>query len=162
VDGAGLVGPAAQAEAAGIRHVQPGDDIEERGLAGPVGPDEAVDLAAANADADAGERLQAAETLVHARHFEDHVRLRGGIRFHRLGHHPRSGASGPGAPPWMPPTGRPAVPPPPGPEPSSPSPGTGARSPCRGGGHSPLGRMSMITTIEPPKSSMRKASVGMI
>src|SRR5690606_10978359 len=160
VDRAGLVGPAAQAEAAGIGHVQAGDDVEEGGLARPVRPDEAVDLAATDPDADVGERLQAAEALVHARDLEDHVRFRRGIRCHLPLPHPRSGASGPGAaPPGITPAGRSTAPPPPVPS-SPPSPGTGARSPWRGGGQRPLGRISMITTIEPPNSSIRRASVG--
>src|SRR5471032_2496517 len=57
---------AGQLEGAGVRLVQAGDDVEEGGLAGAVRPDQAVDLAFHDLDADVGQRLQAAEALVDA------------------------------------------------------------------------------------------------
>jgi hypothetical protein len=63
VHGGRLVGRAAQHEAAGVGRVQAGDDVEEGGLAGAVGADQAVDLAGVDRDADVRQRLQAAEAL---------------------------------------------------------------------------------------------------
>jgi hypothetical protein len=65
-----LVGPAGELEAAGVGRVEPGDHVEEGGLAGAVGADEAVDLAALDAQPDVGQRLQAAEALADAGHGE--------------------------------------------------------------------------------------------
>ena len=68
---AGLVGLAAELEAAAVGDVQAGDDVEEGGLAGAVGADQAVDLAALDGDAHVGQRLQAAETLADAGDLEN-------------------------------------------------------------------------------------------
>ena len=68
VHGCGGVGLAVELEAPGIRGVEAGDDIEEGGLAGAVGSDQAVDLTALDRDADIGERLQTAEALVGTLH----------------------------------------------------------------------------------------------
>ena len=58
-----LVGLAGQLEGAAVGRVQAGHHVEEGGLAGAVGADQAVDLAALDGDADVGQGLQAAEAL---------------------------------------------------------------------------------------------------
>jgi hypothetical protein len=60
------VGLAAELEAAAVGRVQAGDHVEEGGLAGAVGADQAVDLALVDGDADVRQGLQAAEALVDA------------------------------------------------------------------------------------------------
>ena len=57
VHGGRRVGLAVEFEAPGIRRVEPGDDIEEGGLAGAVRSDQAIDLPACDRDADIGESL---------------------------------------------------------------------------------------------------------
>ena len=69
-----LVRLAAELEAAGVGRVEAGQHVEEGGLAGSVGADQAVDLAALDRDADVRQRLQAAEALGHAGHPQDEVR----------------------------------------------------------------------------------------
>ncbi len=69
----GLVGLARQLEGAAVGRVQPGDDVEEGRLAGAVGADQAIHLAALDGDADVRERLQAAETLGDAGDLEHHI-----------------------------------------------------------------------------------------
>src|SRR5471032_2347437 len=68
---------AGQLESARVRLIQAGDDVEEGGLAGAVRPDQAVDLALHDLDADIGQRLQAAEALVDA----------GDIQYDLFAHH---------------------------------------------------------------------------
>ena len=68
-----LVRRAAQHEGAAVGRVQAGDDVEEGGLAGAVGADQAVDLARIDGDADVGQGLQAAEALGHAIDLENCV-----------------------------------------------------------------------------------------
>src|SRR4029453_6450510 len=73
-----------------------GNYVEERGLAGAVGADQSVDLAARNLDADIRQRLQTAEALVDTGDSQDDVRhyaLCGTVRPTRLaGLIPCSGA----------------------------------------------------------------------
>ena len=64
VHGGGPIRPACERKIAGVRHVKAGDHVEERCLAGTVGPDQAVDFALVDMQADVGQRLQAAEPLV--------------------------------------------------------------------------------------------------
>ena len=52
---------------------QPGDDVEESGLAGAVGADQAVDLALVDLDAHVRQGLQPAEALGHALHIENNI-----------------------------------------------------------------------------------------
>ena len=49
---------------AAFRLVEPGDDVEERGLAGAIGAYEAVDAAIGDAQADVVQGLEAAEALL--------------------------------------------------------------------------------------------------
>ena len=49
-----------------VRRVDAGQHVEQAGLAGAVGPDQAVDLAVVDREADVGERLHAAEALADA------------------------------------------------------------------------------------------------
>ena len=78
----GAVQPAVdgpQADPTGVGPIEAGDQVEERRLAGAVGPDQAEDLAGADLEVDAVERLQAAERL--AQPLDDEQRLpRGGVR----------------------------------------------------------------------------------
>ena len=53
---------ALQVDAALIRVIDAADDIEEGGLAGAIGADDAEDLAGFHREADAGQRLDAAES----------------------------------------------------------------------------------------------------
>ena len=46
------------------------DHIEQRGLAGAVGPDDGLDLAGANREIEIGDRLQSAKTTSKAAHVE--------------------------------------------------------------------------------------------
>ena len=52
---------------------QTGDDIEEGGLSGAVGADQAVHLATLDGDAYIGQRLQAAKALGDASHVQHHI-----------------------------------------------------------------------------------------
>src|SRR5918992_1225417 len=52
-----------EAEGAGIGGIDPRQDVEERGLAGAVRPDQAVDLACGNGKRDIVQSLNAAEAL---------------------------------------------------------------------------------------------------
>ena len=52
---------AGERHAAGIRPVEPGEDVEDGGLAGAVGPDQPEDLALRHLEAHVGERRQPAE-----------------------------------------------------------------------------------------------------
>mmetsp|Transcript_1047 Transcript_1047/g.2758 ORF Transcript_1047/g.2758 Transcript_1047/m.2758 type:complete len:297 (+) Transcript_1047:2737-3627(+) len=69
------VGRAAEREAAAVRHIKPGDHVEEGGLASAVGADQAVDLARADLDADVGQGLHAAEALGRAADVQNDVVL---------------------------------------------------------------------------------------
>src|SRR5690606_12978443 len=52
-----------------FRHIQAGQHVEQSGLAGAIGPDQAVDVALANRETDIGQGLQAAKALAQlARH----------------------------------------------------------------------------------------------
>src|SRR6185369_1111377 len=53
-------------EAAAVGRIQAGEDIEEGGLAGAVGTDQAIDLASLDGDAHIAEGLQAAEAFGNA------------------------------------------------------------------------------------------------
>ena len=65
-----LIGFTRQFKTAGIRRIQTGDHIEERGFASAVGADQTIHLAALNRHADITERLQAAESLGNALHIQ--------------------------------------------------------------------------------------------
>src|SRR5690349_886364 len=54
---------ALQANFAGTRRVDTGDEIDQRRLAGAIGPDEAADLAGGDADRDVFRRRQSAEAF---------------------------------------------------------------------------------------------------
>ena len=69
-----------EGELAAVRRVDAGEDVEQAGLAGAVGADEAVDLAAIDGEGHVGERLHAAEALVDARSGQQR-----GARAHRRG-----------------------------------------------------------------------------
>ena len=64
---------AVEFEVAGVGRVEPGDHVEERSLARAVRADQAVDLPFLDLGADVGQRLQAAEALVHAFHGQSNV-----------------------------------------------------------------------------------------
>src|SRR5581483_1117637 len=73
-DGAGLAadhGGAVEDDVALLRAVDAADDVEQRGLAGAVGADQAADLAAPHLQVDAFEHLHAAEADVKIAHGED-------------------------------------------------------------------------------------------
>ncbi len=70
VNGRGPVGFAGQFETAAVGCVEAGEDIEEGGLAGAIGADQAIDLAALDGDAHLAQGLQAAEALGNAGNFE--------------------------------------------------------------------------------------------
>src|SRR5213075_1862799 len=55
---------------AGIRRVHAGEQVEERGLAGAVRADQAEDLARGDGEGNVFQRLQAAEALGYAGHFD--------------------------------------------------------------------------------------------
>ena len=63
MDGRGGIGFTGQFEAAAVRGVETGDDVEEGGLARAIGTNEAIDLTAFDGQAHVGESLQAAKTL---------------------------------------------------------------------------------------------------
>ena len=54
-------GRTAKQHFAAVARVEPGEHIEQRGLAGAVGPDQAVDFAAADGQRDILQRLHAAD-----------------------------------------------------------------------------------------------------
>src|SRR6266852_3002872 len=65
---------ASQYDASARRAEQAGDDVEQRGLAGPVGPDQAVHLARGNLDGGSVERAHPAETPLQLLNREQHAR----------------------------------------------------------------------------------------
>src|SRR6267143_240001 len=67
---------AAEAHRSRRRRVQPGDDVEQGGLARAVRPDHREHLAGLDAEADAGERGQRAEALGDVGDLEDHAAAR--------------------------------------------------------------------------------------
>jgi hypothetical protein len=70
----GLVGLAGQLEAAAVGRVQAGEHVEEGGLAGAVGADQAVDLRRARCVMPTSlERLQAAKALGDAAYVQDGI-----------------------------------------------------------------------------------------
>src|SRR5690606_12683399 len=71
--------PAVEAAGAGLGHVQAGQHVEQRRLAGAVGADQAVNFAAPDIEADVRERLQAAKALAQALRLEQHL-ARGGAQ----------------------------------------------------------------------------------
>ena len=70
---------AEQQNLAVVRFDEPGDDVEDRGLAGPVGSDEPEDLTIADTERDAVDGGDAAEALL------DIAQLQRGRRLRRLG-----------------------------------------------------------------------------
>ena len=78
----GLVGSALEREVAGVGRVKAGDHVEEGGLAGAVGPDQAVDLTARDLEAHIGQSLQPAEALAHTAHRQQRHGVRVGHRAH--------------------------------------------------------------------------------
>ena len=70
MDGCGLVGLAGELEAAAVRCIETREHIEESGLAGAVGTDQAIDLAAPDCDAHIAQGLQATEAFGNAGDFE--------------------------------------------------------------------------------------------
>ena len=57
------IGGAVEHDAAAVRRIEAGDDVDAGGLAGPVGADEAEHLAGGELQADAVERAEAAEAF---------------------------------------------------------------------------------------------------
>ena len=58
--------PGRATDLASIRSVDPGEDLDQRGLAGAVLAEEGMDLARGDVERDAPERVRSAETLVEA------------------------------------------------------------------------------------------------
>ena len=69
---AGDVG-AVEEDLAAVGRQRAGDDVEERGLAGAVGADEAGDRAAGDIQRAIGDRLHAAEPLADGHSLDDHI-----------------------------------------------------------------------------------------
>src|SRR4051794_29808914 len=63
--------PPVEGETTALGGVDAGQDVEERRLAGAIGADEAIDLAARNGEGNIVERLHAAEALRHAARLEE-------------------------------------------------------------------------------------------
>src|SRR5262249_12638239 len=55
--------PPIEDEAAAVGRIDPGEQVEERRLAGPIGSDQPIDLARRDREADVDERMDAAEAL---------------------------------------------------------------------------------------------------
>jgi hypothetical protein len=85
----GAVGPlthevhAVEVDGALLRPVDGGEAVEDRGLAGPVGPDDAEQLARVDVEAHAGEGGDAAEAQCEVAHLEQRVPLLGPRRGRR-------------------------------------------------------------------------------
>ena len=68
--------PALESDAATLRLIEAVDDVEHRGLARAVRADNGADLALANIERNAGDRLYAAESERHVLDREQHIASR--------------------------------------------------------------------------------------
>ena len=70
--------PAREADRSAVRHHRAGDEVEQRGLAGAVGPDQRDDLALVHLERGFSDRLQPAEALRRAVDHQHRMREPGG------------------------------------------------------------------------------------